>query len=82
MTVEKKYAIAIATLCDWLKYLASLFQPIRRKPRPIAPCTRDFSRALSKLQVISRKSDWFIAPFAPVVIGRSNYFGICFPAFI
>ena len=31
-----------------------------------------FSRALSKLQVIARNSDWFIALFAPVVIGRSN----------
>ena len=34
----------------------------------------DFSRPLSKLQVIARNSDWFIAMFAPVVIGRSNYF--------
>ena len=27
-----------------------------------------------QLQVIARNSDWFIALFAPVVIGRSNYF--------
>ena len=38
-----------------------------------------FSRALSKLQEIARISDWFIALFAPVVIGRSNYVGIGFP---
>jgi len=31
-----------------------------------------FSRPLSKLQIIARNSDWFIALFAPVVIGRSN----------
>ena len=30
---------------------------------------------MSKLQVIAVKSDWFITLFAPVVIGRSNYFG-------
>ena len=31
--------------------------------KPIAPCTSDFSRALSKLQVIPRNCDWFIALF-------------------
>ena len=31
-----------------------------------------FSRPLSKLQIIARNSDWFIALFAPVVIGRNN----------
>ena len=36
------------------------------------------SRALSKSHVIARKSDWFIALFSPVVIGRSKYFGMCF----
>ena len=44
----------------------------------IAPYTRDFSRALRKLQIIGRKSDWFIAPFALVVIARGSYFGIGF----
>ena len=56
-----------------------VLQPIENvKPKPMAPFTRDFSNALSKLQVIARNSDWFIAMFAPVVIGRSNYFGIGF----
>ena len=36
-----------------------------------APSTRDFSRALSKLQEIASNSDWFVALFALVVIGRS-----------
>ena len=49
---------------------------MRSKPKSIAPCTRDFSRALSKLLLIARNSDWFIALFTPVVIGRSNYY--CF----
>ena len=39
---------------------------------------RDFSRSLSKLHGIATNSDWFIALFAPAVIGRSNYFGILF----
>lgn len=26
----------------------------------------------------ARNSDWFIARFAPVVIGRSNYYGVVF----
>ena len=40
----------------------------------IVPCKHDFSWALSKLQVIARNSDLFIGLFAPVVVGRSNYF--------
>ena len=35
-------------------------------------CTRDFSRALIKLVVIAKSSDWFIVLFAPVVIGPSH----------
>ena len=50
MTVESSYVIAIATLSDWLKRLAPVFQPMRSKTKPIAPCTRDFSRASSELQ--------------------------------
>ena len=50
--------------------------------KPIAPCTRDFSRASSELQVIARNCDWFIALFVPVVIGRSNCFGFGFSTVI
>ena len=52
------------------------------KPKPIAPCTRDFSRASSELQLIARNCDWFIVLFAPVVIGRSNCFGFGFTTVI
>ena len=31
MTVESNFVIAIATLSDWLKRLAPVFQPMRRK---------------------------------------------------
>ena len=79
MTVESNYVIANATFSDWLNRLAPVFQPMRQpKPKPIAPCRRDFSRASSELQVIARNCDWFIALFVPVVIGRSNYFGFGF----
>ena len=33
MTVESYYVIAIATLSDWLKRLAPVFQPMRRKSK-------------------------------------------------
>ena len=42
MTVESNYVIAIATLSDWLKRLAPIFRQLEAKPKPIAPCTRDF----------------------------------------
>ena len=71
MAVENNYAIVIAKLSDWSKF----FNQWEAKPKSIAPCTRDFSCALSKLLLIARNSDWFIALFAPVVIGRSNYYG-------
>ena len=61
-----------------LKDSRQFFNQWEAKPKPIAPCTRDFSRASSELQVIARNCDWFIALFAPVVIGRGNCFGFGF----
>ena len=77
MTVDSNYAIAVAKLSDWFKNFAPVYQPMKR----ITNCdlhARDFSRALRKLHGIATNLDWFIALFAPVMIGRSNYFGICF----
>ena len=65
-TVEIDYAIVIAMLSDWLKTLPG-FQPMRSKAKTNALWA-------IQLQVIARNSDWFITLFAPVVIGRSNYF--------
>ena len=78
MTVESNYVIAIATLSDWLKRLAPVFNQREAKPKPIAPCTRDFSRASGELQLIARNCDWLMELFVPVVIGRSNCFGFGF----
>ena len=79
---SNNYVIAIATLSDWLKRLAPVFQPMRSKTKPIAPCTRDLSRAFIELQLIAWNCDWFIALSAPVVIGRSNCFGFGFSTVI
>ena len=73
MTVEFKYAIVIATVSDWLNSLAPFFD----KPKHIAPCKRDLSRAWSQMQVIiARNSDWFMARFTPVVIGSARHLGV------
>ena len=71
MTVENNYTIAIITPGDCLQHV---FQSRRSKTKPMAPCARDFSRALSKLLVIARNFYWFIPLFACVVIGLRNYF--------
>ena len=55
------------------KISRQFFNQWEAKPKPIAPCTPGFSRALNKLKVILGDSDWFITS---VVIGRSNCFGI------
>ena len=69
MTVESNYVIAIATLRDWLKRLAPVFQPMRIKTK-------------TELQIIATNCDWFITLPAPIVIGRSNCFGFGFSTVI
>ena len=46
-----------------LKDSRQFFNQWEAKPKSIAPCTHDFSRASSELQVIARNCDWFIALF-------------------
>ena len=65
-----------------LKDSRQFFSQWEAKLKPIAPCTRDFFRVLSKLQVIARNCDWSIAVFNPIVIGRSNPFGFGFSTVI
>ena len=65
-----------------LKESRQFFNQWEAKPKPVPPCTRDFSRALSELQVITRNCDWFVALSAPVVIGWSNCFGFGFSTVI
>ena len=65
-----------------LKDSRQFFSQWEAKPKPIAPCTGDFSRASRELQVIPRNSDWFMALFVPVMIGQSNCFGFGFSTVI
>ena len=74
MTVESNDAIATATLSDWFRNLAPVFQAMRGNTeiKPIAPHTRDVSRVLSKLQVIAGNSDRFIVPLWLVEVITSS----------
>ena len=65
----------IAILCDWLKNLAQLYQPIRSKTKSKRHLPQ-LERVFPHLVVSS--SDWFIGLSASVVIGQSNYFGFRF----
>ena len=65
-----------------LKDSRQFFNQWEAKPKPIAPRTRDSSRASSELQVIARNCDWFMALFVVVVIGQSDYFGFGFSTVI
>ena len=81
MTVESNYGITVATLNDWPKKLAPLSQPMRSKTKS-SRTVYAISFALGKFQVTAWNFPWFIGLFAPVVISRSNYFGIGFLAVI
>ena len=39
MTVESNYVIVFAALCDWLKNLAPVFQPMKSKNKTKTNCT-------------------------------------------
>ena len=59
MTVENKYAIAIATLSDWFE-----------KSRASLSTNEKENRALSEIHGIAMNLDWLLALLAPAVIGR------------
>ena len=50
-----------------LKDSRQFFNQWDAKPKPIAPCTLDLSRASSELHVIARNCDWFIAWLVGVI---------------
>ena len=54
------------------------FNQWEAKPKPIVTWSQAFSRAWRRLHELALNSDWFIALFASVVIGKSNYFGFGF----
>ena len=76
MTVESNCDITIPTLGVWLSNFAPVFKSVRTKTESNRTFyARFFPRFEPKSQVYVWNSDWFIAQFAPVVTGRSNYFG-------
>ena len=52
MTVESNYVIAIATLSDWPKRLAPVFQPMRIKTKTNRTMYTSFFSRFEELQVI------------------------------
>ena len=74
--------LRLLRLAIGLKDSRQFFNQWESKQKRIAPCTRDFSRASSELQIIAKNCDWFFALPAPVVIGRSNCFGFGFSTVI
>ena len=86
MTVERNYAIvnaiAHAMLSDWLKNIASVFQPMRSKTKINRPLYARFFPLFEQATGKSSNVDWFIALFTAVVIGRANYSGISFSTVI
>ena len=71
-----------ATPRDWLKNLVPVFRPMRSEIKANLTLYARFSRSLSKFKVIAMSSDWFIALFARLVIGRCSYFAIGFSTVI
>lgn len=65
---------AIAALYYWFKNVAPVFRGMRIKSKTSGTLYAPFSCTLSKLNLIAENSHWFIALFAPVVIGQSDYF--------
>ena len=72
----------ITRLSDWLKKLAPLSQPIRRKTKTNRDSLARVFPPLAPMLVFDLTSDWFILCFVPVVIGQSNCFGFGFTTLI
>ena len=67
MAVEISDAITIPTFSDWLKILASGFQPMRINIKSNRTMYAPFSSRFQELfTLLQRNSDWFMALFAPV----------------
>ena len=67
MTVESNYAIAIATLRDWFKNLAPVYQPMKKKTETIRLARVIFFPRFEQVTWNCTNLDWFIAQFAPVI---------------
>ena len=78
-TLQRFSLHCIATLCDWLKKLTTLFHPIiQPEPRTMVTLSRTISRIFRRLQILISSFDWFIRLSASFVIGLTDYFGFDF----
>ena len=70
-TVEINCAIRMLCVVIGFKISRQFFNQweAKSKSKSITPCTRDFSRTLSKLHVIAWNSHWFIVLLASLMIG-------------
>lgn len=73
MRVESNYSNVITTLYDWLKNIVSLFKPIGSKTKANRDLRASIFPRFEEVTLIATNSDWFIALFASVVNGQSNY---------
>ena len=76
MPVSSNDMIVLAKLSDWL--IGSISTNGKLNQTNSISCKRKFSCPLSMFQVISRNSEWFIAMFALVAIGRNSFYVVEF----
>ena len=70
--------ILLVRLVNGSRDLHQFFNQKKQNQNHLHLDNTQFPDAFSKFHVTARNSNWFIALFAPVVIGQSNYFGIGF----
>ena len=74
MTVESNFTrLQLLRLVIGLKNLAPVSSTIKKENQNQSRFAHAIFPAL-----LANYGNWFSALFAPAVIGRSNYFGICF----
>ena len=74
MTVKSNYVVAIATHSDLASKTCDSFSTNEKQNQNQSHHAR-VSCVSSKLRIIARNCDWFMALLVPVVIGGSNCFG-------
>ena len=78
MSILRLLLFCITTFYDWLKKLASFFQPMGIQTKTNRVLAARVFPLLTPVHVFASNSDWLIVLFAPVAIGQSNYFGFGF----
>ena len=69
MTVESNYAIAIATVGDWFKNIAPIYQPTRAYVSQHQSRLAHAICSAPSASYMVTNSNWFTELFAPAAIG-------------